>query len=303
MNRYKFFITIGLLVIALCAVMVLSGCFYKFNIIGMSDYYYEDPEKYSVGEATLTESIENIDISWIAGDVTVVSHEGATLVVEETFNENEDMRLRYLVEDGTLKIKFCASGKQNFNTTEKDLTVKIPKTTLRAFKFSGISADLNLNCTVVDSVEASTTSGNIVLIGCNVISLVKVNTISGKTEVNLMAPMNEFNGKSTSGTFSVNAPSVTQVDVGTVSGDISLTVTTEPDQLIVDTTSGNVNLTLPRNSAFTLEYHSTSGEVRSDLPYTKSSKKYIFGVGNKGYMVSTVSGNLWIKSPPSGEGE
>lgn len=69
---------------------------------------------------------------------------------------------------------------------------------------------------------------------------------------------------------------------------------TAPEALDIQTISGNIDLSLPEDVSFTLEFHSTSGELSSDLPYRAEEGRYIFGNGEGEYKIGTVSGDVRI---------
>lgn len=278
MTKHRIIKSSVLFAIVACLAVGFTGCKTKCHIVGISDYYYENSENYTAGEAELSETVENIDINWVVGSVTVLPHTENTVCLSEESELElaEDIKLRYWLDDTTLRIKFCACRKMDFSDLEKDLTVLVPDTLiLNNLKVSTLSADVNLS-------------------DCAVTQSVKVNTVSGTLNADFSQPLNEFRGDSTSGSFTVIAPSVSRFQVGTVSGVVSLSAEKEPDWLNFDSTSGNINLVLPESSSFTLDYDATSGDLSSELPYRKSSGKYIFGDGKGEYNIATVSGDVRI---------
>lgn len=282
MNTKKHAINIifGLLLIAVSATLLLAGCDTKVNIIGLSDYRYDNPENYLVGNAELTEKVENIEIDWMVGNVKVLPHDKDAVSISEKSETElaENVKLRYWLDDTTLRIRFCACGKWNFSDLKKDLTVMVPDTLiLGKLKVNSVSADVNLT-------------------NCAVSQLVKINTVSGKIKAELTKPLKEFKGDSTSADFTVSAPSVSRLDVDTVSGAVSLSVQKQPDWLEVDSASGSVSLVLPKTASFELDYDTVSGNLYSDLTYRKSAKTYIFGDGISEYDIGTVSGDVHISA-------
>ena len=266
------------LLIVICAVNGLIGCQINGNIVGISDYYYEDSEKYSVGEAELTETVENIKINWPVGSVTIMPHNSNAV----SFSENsqmkltEDKMLHYYLDNTTLHIKFVACGKWDLSKIHKDLTILISEKL------------------VLSNLKVFTLSANVKLTDIGVSENVTINTLSGETEAKFLEPLNEFNVDTTSGSFKIVAPSVSRFEAVAVSGDISLTAQKEPNYLNIDTTSGSIDLTLPESASFTLNYDTTSGDLYSDLSYRRQFRNYIFGDGNGEYKIKTVSGNVKI---------
>lgn len=278
MKKHTINAIFALLLVVVSAALLLTGCDIKVNIIGISDYFYDDAEKYQVGNAELSEKVENIEIDWMVGSVKVLTHDKDQVSISEKSDIElaENVKLRYWLDDTTLRIKFCACGNWNFSDLKKDLTVMVPETLILGnLKVNSISADVTLT-------------------SCAVTQSVKINTISGKLNAEFSKPLKEFEGDSTSGAFNVSAPSVSRFEVGTVSGEASLSVQKEPDWLDFDSTSGSVSLVLPKNASFVLDFDTASGELSSDLAYSKSLKKYIFGEGKGKYEITTVSGDVRI---------
>lgn len=59
-------------------------------------------------------------------------------------------------------------------------------------------------------------------------------------------------------------------------------------------TSGDVDLTLPEDASFTLNYHSAGGKFSPELPYRTEDGRDLFGDGMSQYGFSTVSGQARI---------
>ena len=71
------FMFILLAVVVLAAMGSLTGCA-RFNSI-----IYDHAEHYSSGDAEFTDKIESIEVDWVSGSVSVVSHPGNTVVLSE----------------------------------------------------------------------------------------------------------------------------------------------------------------------------------------------------------------------------
>lgn len=280
---------------ALC----LTGCSVRNNAgpSGLSDISYDDSEQYTAGAAELTETVEQIDIHWPVGSVTVKPHGADTVSFsEESAQElTDDARLRYWLDGATLHIQFCQVGKWLLDEMEKNLTVLVPeKLALAEVKVNGLSTEVCLDSLRADRLDVDTTSGDMRLIGCAVTELVSTGTVSGDLEAEFAQPLAEFSGDSTSGTFRVSAPAIENFSTGSVGGSVSLSVGEAPKTLDVQTTSGNIDLALPKDASFILEYDATSGELSSDLPYTMESGRFIFGDGTGEYVIGAISGDVRI---------
>lgn len=277
----------------------LTSCRMSSNMgaSGLSDISYADSERYTPGAAELSETVEQIDIHWPVGSVTVKPHGSDTVSLSEESAKEliDDARLHYWLDGTALHIQFCQAGKWLLDEMEKDLTVLVPEDlALAEVEVSSLSAQVCLDGLQADRLAIGNTSGDMRIMGCAVTELVSFSTISGSLEAELALPLKEFCGDSTSGSFQISAPAVESVSSGSVSGSVSLSVEKAPKTLDIHTTSGNIDLVLPEDAAFTLDYDATSGELSSDLPCAMESERYIFGDGTGEYVIGTVSGDVRI---------
>lgn len=254
-----------LLLIALC--LLLSCC-------SINAYKYPDSRRYTAGAANVNGRIENIDVSWIDGSVTIAYHSGNDVRLSETSDRNLDREdeLHWWLDGDTLYVKYAESGIHLTRSLNKRLTVLLPEgMKLDTLKINGVSADVEAEAIAADAVEVNNVSGGVRM---DVIraKTVKVDTVSGVVEM--------------------GADNVTTMKVNTVSGRVELRFAREAEDLSVNTVSGNVEITLPRNADVTAKIHTVSGSVNSDLPMNRDGKSYTCGNGRYDIDVETVSGNV-----------
>lgn len=239
--------------------LCLTGCRVNINVenTGLSDFSYADAANYSVGAAEFSETVEHIEIDWLAGNVTVASHSSDTISFsEESLTAlSEDTQMHYWLDGTTLHMKFCRSGKWQLDGVEKDLTVLVPENlSLTSLTVKSMSADIHLNALQAESANIGTTSG----------------------------------------TLQITVSKVRNFSTGSVSGEVSLSVKEEPETLSIKTTSGGIDLALPEDASFTLDYGSVSGDLSSELPHRTENGQYLFGDGKAEYQIGTVSGDVRI---------
>lgn len=295
---YKKIIAILVLATTVGLTLCLTGCRVNINMEnGLSDFSYADAENYSVGAAKLSETVEHIEIDWLAGNVTVASHSSDTVSFSEESLAalTEDTQLHYWLDGTTLHMKFCRSGKWRLDGLEKDLTVLVPEDLpLTSLTVKSMSADIYLDALQAESASIGTSSGNVELTDCVVTDIVQVDTTSGWMDMSLVEPLETFSWGTTSGTLQITVPKVKNFSAGSVSGAVSLSVEEEPETLNIKTTSGSIDLALPEDASFTLDYGSTSGALSSDLPHRTENGQYLFGDGKAEYQIGTVSGDVRI---------
>lgn len=127
------------ILLSIFAVLILQSVFnYGFNItagFSMGGYRYDDADEYNVGAGTSSQSVNELEIDWLAGDIEILPTDENTITIRDTYTgDNDDDRMRWRIEDGELSIKYCAPywafGFKK--TARKDLTVHIPRTMLES---------------------------------------------------------------------------------------------------------------------------------------------------------------------------
>ena len=84
-------------------------------------------------------------------------------------------------------------------------------------------------------------------------------------------------------------------EVSTVSGDCTLTLTSAPNSIDLDSVSGQLVVALPENTGFTANLDSLSGKLYSDFAttYQDDTMRYLDGACK--ITMDSVSGNLRIR--------
>lgn len=258
-------------------------------------------------------------------------------VGEDSESLDEEKRVHHYIENGVLRIKFCASGYNGTFTpdeieTNKNIRVELP---------DGIDVEINTVSAAVRlytahqysgledntakplSVKIATTSGNVetgkfecgkatftsvsgeIKTGALICDEGKIETVSGT--LNIFGAVKSLTAKSISGDITFIGYATENAKFESVSGGIfakgniasisakSVSGAVEVggifENATVSTTSGNVTIT---DFSGTLEFKSTSGKLKSDVPHTEDGKKYVFGNGSQTATVDTVSGSLTV---------
>ena len=205
------------------------------------------------------EGITELDLSWTSGDVTVQPWSGDSIRLEEDSEVEltEDYRLLYTVEGGELKVRF--DGQPNRNVTwRKILIVWLPEALAESLA----------------KLDAATVSAEVTVLDLTAAEL-DIETVSG--------------GVYARGGFG-------ELDFSTVSGDMTLE-TNETFRLDAETTSGSVCLRLPEDMGLTLDFASTSGDIRAkdqDHPFAGKKGRLTLGDGASFADITTTSGCLFF---------
>ena len=223
------------------------------------------------------DGVTELDLSWTSGDVTVQPWNGDNILLEENSEVEltEDRRLLYAVEDGELKVRFDDQPGRNV-TWRKALIVWLPQSlaeSLAKLDVETTSAEVTVLDLTAAEVDIVTVSGGVYTRGG--FPQVDVSTTSGSAYL--------------SGSFG-------ELDFSSVSGDVTLE-TNEVFRLDAETTSGSVCLRLPEDMGLTLDFDSTSGDIRAkdqDHPFAGRKGHLTLGDGASCADITTTSGCLFF---------
>lgn len=247
------------------------------GIIGVT---YKNSALYNVGGGTVTDEFHSIKVNWTNGKINIESYDGEDTVISETEVAEKENKLRWRVEDGVLKIQQMAAG-MRFGlkkTPKKTLTVKIPSSAAEKLK----------------SVNTDSVSAEVNIIGVAASGKIEIDTVSGSAEMkNIKTARLDIDTVS----GEVNAEGeISELESDSVSGDITVSSAVPLEKLDCDSTSGNIRLTIPKNSGFTLKADTVSGDISCGLPAVSESKnRRVCGDGSADFETDTVSGDLIIK--------
>ena len=242
------------------------------------------------------EGITELDLSWTSGDVTVQPWSGDSIRLEEDSEVEltEDYRLLYTVEGGELKVRF--DGQPNRNVTwRKILIVWLPEAlaeSLAKLDAATVSAEVTVLDLTAAELDIETVSGGVYARGG--FGELDFSTVSGDMTLETNETF-RLDAETTSGSAYLSG-TFGELDFSTVSGDMTLE-TNETFRLDAETTSGSVCLRLPDTMGLTLDFASTSGEIRSqrmDHPFAGKKGRLTLGDGASFADVSTTSGCLFF---------
>ena len=291
----------SLVAIGLAAVLtvgLLVDSFRWNGIINLGGYKGLDSAKAQEGNGTVSDQIYRLSIDWVDGSVTVLPTDEEKLTIREASVNGgeieESHRMRWLVENGTLRIGYCKPtwwlrGKG------KELIVQIPTawlTDMETMKVNSVSGEVSLqDINGESSIEVTTVSGHVTANDLQAWG-VAVETTSGNVTVN--GTVNWADLDSVSGEIRLNG-STRNVDVETVSGEIDLYLQDTPKDVQIDTVSGDTNLSLPKDiKGFRVEMDSASGDLTVDFEGTWQSKTFRHGNGSAMIEIDSVSGDARI---------
>lgn len=191
---------------------------------------------------------------------------------------------------GDIELSGSISGEVRAGTTSGLIRIENSASAQKA-GLSTTSGTMRLYGTFAE-VTFSSTSGDIDAEGAA--DTVDADAISGT--ITLTGSYRDIHADTTSGTILLEIRDVApEIDAGTTSADIIIRAEIAPAELDVDTTSGSVELAIPADSSFTLDFDTISGDLRSDMPLTMKGSDLYSGDGSAEYSISTTSGSLKIQ--------
>ena len=245
----KKLISVCLGALLLCS---LCSCAFSFS----SGTYYENAEKYSLGNATVSGKITALDLHWTSGKLILVTAEdgsdAVTLSETARLELTDEYRVHYWLDGEVLRVQYAASGQRAFpSNLNKTLTLTVPASlTAEKLTIETSSAEVDVTGLCAADVEISTASGAVraELSGTDT---VRVDTASGSAKLTL--------------------DGASSCLLSTASGSLTLVSAGKIGTLRADSSSGSVTLTLP--DADRVEANSTSGEIRVTCPGSLGSLK------------------------------
>ena len=255
--------------------------------LGFSSFYYGDDfmdfddEDYRTGNGSTMEAVHEISIDWVAGSVTVVVTDGDEIRVTEDYDGDEDARrMRWQVEDGELSVKYSRPKLAVGAEEAKNLTVEIPRaalTKLVELQVSTVSAAQDISVSVRE---------------------LDVDTVSGR--VNVRGDYESVDAESTSGDVCFDG-SFREGSFDSVSGAVEIRLQRQASALDMDTVSGEMRLTLPRDiTGFRVDAESMGRTNISgfDMDYNGMDR---WGDRSMNISMDGVSGKLTIEAAKEAE--
>lgn len=225
-----------------------------------------------VNESLDISNKSKVQISAISSDINIIQTTGDKLNVHfhgDYRSRNREIKLDIQNVGNTTKIivKYPKNGVSRSNLV---LDIEIPTNYNQNLNVSGVSSDIYLECEDMEfeSVNTSNVSGTTNVNTLHAESLTS-NTVSGNIKGSLLDGKLKVSGVSSR----VNITGLSkEVSVHTVSGDVTLGIN-KTDNINVDTTSGDIDVTLENDNEFYIKYDSVSGNFKCDLPLTIVKQK------------------------------
>ena len=228
-------------------------------------------------------AIREIKIEWISGSVTVEPGDGEEITFLESGNGVDKYEMVWKQSGDTLAIQYSKDSSTagfglHIGEGSKDLSIVVPRNWVcNSLELETASADLTVRDMIIREMEIESASGTVKFENCTVSSL-DVDTASG--DVTFTGSLNELDFEAASASFTGVLENV-------------------PDQVKMDSMSGDLTLTLPEDAGFTVSLDAISSDFSSDFPTVKKNKSYVCGDGHCKIDISAMSGDVAILKQPA----
>lgn len=230
-----------------------------------------------------SDGIERIKVDLTDEDIQICMGETDFIEVWHYANRElpESERLQVDALSNTLSIKKNTQLKflKLFNFIEEKIVITIPE---------NYSSQLDIEVV----------SGDIIIEGGGY-SQVDLSTVSGNQELRELQA-DTLNQYVISGNIRDESIECNRIELDSVSGNIESYFTQMPYKLEAGTVSGDIDLRLPENDGFEINYETVSGDLRTDFDIEWKNKDKREGRGiykkeNSSLEIETISGDIQLK--------
>lgn len=284
-----------LLLTLILALALLTGCRFS-SALGPGSWItgesYPHAEAYRTGSFSCSaDAVTAVEIDWRSGAVEIIESDRAELSVRESGSGlPEDAAMHYSLENGTLRIRFCASGARiRVRDSDKRLTVEVPQGI--ALCVQTTSAPISADTLTQHSILLSARSGGIQL-GTVSADSIDLSASSGGIRTERM-DARTLSCHTSSGSLRLGVLTFDTAALDTSSGAVAAELDAVA-QLDVRTSSGRTQLSLPGSGA-EVAYTAGSGRLHTARAYERKGDLYVFGGGEARITVVSGSGNLELR--------
>lgn len=250
----------SVLLLVLAGTMIFGMASYPFGFTGTpgGDRMNIYNGNISASGSADPDEIHDISIAWAAGSVTLETGNVTEIQFRESPETSYPMVWKQVGD--RLKIEFsenkhAAPGR---SMEAKDLVITVPENwAAQEIEISTASAALTVTGLTARQVELSSASAVCTFTDCSLDQL-EVQTASG--DVSYQGRLAFF-------------------DCDASSANLELTLSNVPNEIDVDSMSGDVTLYIPEESEFRAEIDSLSGSFHSDFEVRKVKNSYLCGNG------------------------
>lgn len=239
----------------------------------------EDFEGTAVSSGTADAGqIRKLSIDWVSGSITIRPGDTDRITYAESGKFDEKYQMVVEESGDKLSIGYCRDnripGLGIQGSLRKNLEIVVPREWLcDKLELDVASADVSVTDLTVRKVDFNGASGKCDFENCAVSEL-DVDTASGDIR---------FDG------------TLEELECNAASASFRGVLGNCPSRVSMNSASGSLDLTLPKEASFTLDKSTMSGDFDSDFPTVSKNGKYICGDGNCKIDFNAASGDVTIR--------
>lgn len=268
-----------------------------------------------------TEGISGLAVRWVKGKVNITLVDGPTQEIKITEYANEPLaqedRLALSSSGGVLQIKW----KDEFvslkwlNRLKKNLHIEVPKALaadMQTLSCDTAVGDITVKALQAETMRLASAAGNITVTDCTGGNL-SVNSVSGILRLKQIScesllfssdtgdilaeevKAEKINYATTSGIVELKGISAENLTGRAVSGKADISCEKPPQEMALESVSGNISVCLPKVAGFRIHCASISGKFFSDFPIEpgkSDTRERICGNGESAFTFSTTTANV-----------
>lgn len=254
---------------------------------------------------SIQQTVKNIEVDWLSGQVDVSTYSGDSVTFSETANRtlSADEVLYYYVDGRTLHIQFNKDKQYDSNTMDglhKTLTIRVPQAlVLNSLEVNTVAAAISVNGASMEEATLQTVSGAVKVSNTAVSDTFRANTVAGNITAE-QTGAHTFSANTVSGSIkAAEAEPTARIEMESVIGKVTLALGAVPAGCSVSTTSGKVELTLPKDAVFGAIATVNTGKVSSDFDMQswEGGKRYTIGSTRQtSITLHTTSGSIAVRA-------
>ena len=274
-----FSITIVILLGILLWGMSFDGFSFSPVSISIGDSDMKDANVAARGEEVHVDAskVKDLDILWVAGNITVQPGDTEEIVFIESGVRDDRYLMVWKQTGSKLTIQFCKTSTTSINLDDslsKDLTITVPQDWIcNSLDIDAAAANVDVCDLTIRDVDMDSASGTAVFTNCAV-DTIDMDTASGDAK---------FYG------------SLRELDCDAASANFYAELTNVPTRIDMDSMSGDMDITLPADSGFSVSMDAMSGDFSSDFETSIRNGNYVHGDGACRIDFSGMSGDLNIR--------
>ena len=258
-----------------CTLTGLSACNEKIHIY----VTYDDADQYGVHDNFVENVGSNFYINWLYGDVYILCSNRENYLIYENVvrgKTTEENTMHYYIKDSNdVYIQYTANDYTYTGEVYKDLYLEIPIRYYSSFHIKSVEGNFFAENLMAIDFELTLEEGDCELEWTQ-IDHIDISCLKGICYMDVNAKLSSCTA-------------------ATTSRNLTLMSETTPEQLNLSTTSGKIEVKLPRESDFRLILKTTSGNFDTNFEFNQFKDYYLHGNGKAKLNLTTNSGDISLK--------